>query len=89
MTLLPCPSGSKRYVHTTVPPNFSVRENANVRPGSTTVTTGLFGHDGRCGTLLIALNRAPTAGPVAPSSHVQLKISGLNSGVRVTSETIA
>jgi hypothetical protein len=52
-----------------------------------TVTTGLLLQSGPRPALLIALNRAPTAGPVAPSSQVQLTISGAISGVRVTSET--
>jgi len=56
-------------------------------PGSTTVTTGLLVQAGRFGTLFNEAKRAPTAGPVAPSSQVQRRISGLNSGVRVTSET--
>ena len=53
-----------------VPANGSVRVNENSRPGSATVTTGLFDQFGPRPCLLMALNRAPTAGPVAPSSQV-------------------
>lgn len=82
------PSGSIRYRHTMVPANFSVRLKANSRPGSATVTTDVLAHDGRLGLVrFLAVNRAPTTDPVAPSSHVHSRISGLKSGVRVTSET--
>src|SRR5437773_2383412 len=53
------------------------------------MTTGRFFQAGPRLTLLTASNRAPRAGPVASSSQVQRKISGLNSGVRVTSATSA
>jgi len=87
VTSVPVPSGSNRYVHSIVPANFSVREIPKVLPGSTILTTGLLVHAGLRGTLLRAAKRAPTTGPVAPSSHLHQRISGLNSGVRVTSAT--
>jgi hypothetical protein len=70
-----------------VPANASVRLIANSRPGSAATTIGVFFHGGRRGSWLVARNRAPTAGPSAPSSHTQRRISGLNSGIRVTSDT--
>ena len=51
--------------------------------------TGLLLQFGPRPCLLIALKRAPTAGPVAPSSHSTLTMSGVSSGVRVTSATRA
>ncbi|WRL62108.1 hypothetical protein U6N30_18865 [Blastococcus brunescens] len=70
-----------------MPANGSVRVTANARPGSATVTTGRFFQLLPRALVLTASKRAPTAGPVAPSSQRQLLISGLNSGVRVTSAT--
>jgi hypothetical protein len=66
-----------------------VRTKANSRPGSATVTTGRFRQVFPAALTFTASNRAPTAGPPTPSSHVQLDTSGLNSGVRVTSATSA
>ena len=48
-----------------------MRAKANSLPGSAAVTTGLLLQFGPRLAVLIALKRAPTAGPVAPSSQVQ------------------
>lgn len=60
---------------------------ANSRPGSAATTVGQLGHVPPC-SRLIARKRAPTAGPVAPRTHMQRMISGDSSDVRVTSETM-
>src|SRR4051794_9399815 len=39
--------------------------------------------------LLVPLKRAPDAGPVAPSIHTHLIVSGLHSPMRVTSATMS
>ena len=72
-----------------VPAKGSVRAHAISRPGSTAVTTGRFFQVRPLLETFTASNRAPTAGPVAPSSHRQRSTSGLNSGIRVTSATSA
>src|SRR5262245_11036556 len=80
----PEPSGSKRYVHLVSVPT----SNANSRPGSATTTVGFVDHE-TTPRLFVPLKRAPTAGPVAPSSHTHLVVSGLHSPMRVTSLTTA
>jgi len=53
------------------------------------VTTGVFLQTGLPATLLPVVNRAPATGPVVGSTDAQLITSGLNSGVRATSATMA
>src|SRR5215216_6595260 len=59
--------------------------NSNTRPGSALVTVEVVVQDSL--RLFFALNFAPTAAPVAPSSHLPPRFSGLHSPYRVTSET--
>src|SRR5262245_24462490 len=63
-----------------------LRLNANSRPGSAAMTVGVLNHAGPRLPLLIALNRAPTTGPVAPLVHVHRTHSGLHWPIRVMSE---
>src|SRR5438309_8331412 len=59
---------------------------ANWRPSSAATTRGLLLQ--RINPRrLVPLNRAPTAGPVAPPSHRHRTVSGLHSPIRVTSVT--
>src|SRR5690242_16113377 len=51
------------------------------------VTVGVLYQAGPRRPLLLALNRAPTAGPVAPLAQEQRTHSGLHSPIRVMSET--
>src|SRR5688500_3788586 len=86
ITLVPPPSGSNLYDHLvpSLPP--SEVANANSRPSSATTTSGLVLHR-KIPFLFEPLKRAPTVGPVAPSSHSQCRHSGLHSPIRVTSVT--
>src|SRR5436305_12182703 len=82
----PSADASKWYVHF-VEPEPGVTK-ANSRPGSAATTSGLVLHRMNR-RLLLPLNLAPTAGPVAPSIHPHLTVSGLHSPMRVTSETMS
>src|SRR5579863_4396922 len=64
-----------------------LRLNANSCPGSAAVTLGVLYQAGPRPPLFLALNRAPTAGPVAPLAHEQRTHSGLHSPIRVMSAT--
>src|SRR5262245_59179273 len=50
------------------------------------MTVGFVDHEMKP-RLFVPLKRAPTAGPVAPSSQTHLVVSGLHSPMRVTSLT--
>src|SRR4051812_18415566 len=63
---------------------LAMKENS--RPGSAATTLGFVDHRMNL-FLFVPLNRAPPAGPAAPSSHWHLTVSGLHSPMRVTSET--
>ena len=53
-----------------------LRLKANFLPGSAAVTTGVLNQPGPRPPLFLALNRAPTAGPVAPLVQAQLGTRG-------------
>src|SRR5580700_4537864 len=62
--------------------------NAKVFPGSDTVTVQVVQYTGpRPLRFTWPRKRAPTAGPVAPSSHSAPNVSGLYEPMRVTSVT--
>src|SRR5207248_5695316 len=84
----PSVAGSNRYVHLvrSFDPTMAGTTNANSLPGSATITRGFVDH--RMNLFRFEpLNRAPTAGPVAPPTHSHRTVSGLHSPIRVTSVT--
>src|SRR3954465_2431856 len=62
---------------------------AKTRPGSHSVMVQVVVHRAIGPRWLWPLNVAPTSGPVAPSTHSALRVSGLHSPMRVMSATIA
>src|SRR5689334_18375954 len=90
VTSVPSPAGTRSYRHVFNALPVGPTPNAKARPGSHTVTVEVVQYVGPWPfRLTCPRKRAPTAGPVAPSSHSASNVSGLNLPIWVTSLTSA